>query len=160
VVPLDNLWVDANFKETQLTSIRIGQPASMQADVYPDVTYHGKVVGIGSGTGSAFSLLPAQNASGNWIKVVQRVPVRISLSPQQLEEHPLRVGLSMSVDVDISNTRGNVLTNGKNMQPPTSTPVYEREIRAADRRAQEIIRANMLPRPATSSSPTATGRGR
>lgn len=152
VVPLDNLWVDANLKETQLTDIRIGQPVSMVADVYPDVTFKGNVVGIGSGTGSAFSLLPAQNASGNWIKVVQRIPVRISLKPGMLEEHPLRVGLSMSVDVDISSHKGSVLTSGMSHIPPTTTPVYEKEIRAADARAEEIIKANIVRHPAASDS--------
>ncbi|ASK27619.1 HlyD family secretion protein [Neisseria chenwenguii] len=103
VVPLDNLWVDANFKESQLRRMRIGQPVEMTADLYGSkVVYHGKVMGLSAGTGSAFSLLPAQNATGNWIKVVQRVPVRISLDPKELKANPLRVGLSMTVDVDVS----------------------------------------------------------
>ena len=94
VVGLHNLWVDANFKESQLAQLRIGQKTELTADVYGDkISYHGTVVGMGAGTGAAFSLLPAQNATGNWIKVVQRVPVRIALDPQQLEAHPLRVGL-------------------------------------------------------------------
>ncbi len=92
IVPLDQLWVDANFKESELRNIRINQPAKITADVYGSkVEYHGKVVGLGAGTGSAFSLLPAQNATGNWIKVVQRVPVRIQLDQQELRQHPLRV---------------------------------------------------------------------
>ena len=103
VVPLHDLWINANFKEGQLQHIRIGQPATVEADIYGgDVEYHGKVVGLGAGTGSAFSLLPAQNATGNWIKVVQRVPVRIALAPQELTAHPLRVGLSMTATI---NTR-------------------------------------------------------
>ncbi|MEI7298689.1 HlyD family secretion protein, partial [Paraburkholderia tropica] len=94
VVPLNSLWIDANFKEVQLKHMRIGQPVEMTADVYgSSVVYHGKVVGFSAGTGSAFSLLPAQNATGNWIKVVQRLPVRISLDPEDLQKHPLRIGL-------------------------------------------------------------------
>lgn len=103
VVPLQNLWVDANFKESQLRKMKIGQPVEMTADLYGDkVVYHGKVMGLSAGTGSAFSLLPAQNATGNWIKVVQRVPVRISLDAHELKNNPLRVGLSMTVKVDIA----------------------------------------------------------
>lgn len=101
VVDLHNLWVDANFKESQLADLRMGQKVELTADVYGDkTTYEGKVIGLGAGTGSAFSLLPAQNATGNWIKVVQRVPVRISLESEALKQHPLRVGLSMDVSVD------------------------------------------------------------
>ena len=107
VVPLDNLWVDANFKESQLRKMRIGQSVEMVSDLYGSkVVYHGKVMGLSAGTGSAFSLLPAQNATGNWIKVVQRVPVRISLEPRELRANPLRMGLSMTVKVDISESTG------------------------------------------------------
>ena len=107
VVPLDNLWVDANFKESQLRKMRIGQSVEMVSDLYGSkVVYHGKVMGLSAGTGSAFSLLPAQNATGNWIKVVQRVPVRISLDPRELRANPLRMGLSMTVKVDISESTG------------------------------------------------------
>ena len=110
VVPLDQLWVDANFKESELRDIRVGQPVTIEADMYGDkVTFHGKVLGLAAGTGSAFSLLPAQNASGNWIKVVQRVPVRISLDPKELAAHPLRVGLSATANVDISRQEGGAL---------------------------------------------------
>jgi membrane fusion protein, multidrug efflux system len=110
VVPLDQLWVDANFKESELRDIRVGQPVTIEADMYGDkVEFHGKVLGLAAGTGSAFSLLPAQNASGNWIKVVQRVPVRISLDPKELAAHPLRVGLSATVTVDISRKEGGAL---------------------------------------------------
>jgi membrane fusion protein (multidrug efflux system) len=110
VVPLQSVWVDANFKEGQLTNMRIGQPVAVTADIYGGgVTYHGKVVGLGAGSGSAFALLPPQNASGNWIKIVQRVPVRIALDPKELRDHPLRVGLSVDVSVDISDTSGSMV---------------------------------------------------
>ncbi len=107
IVPLDQLWVDANFKESQLREMRVGQPVKLTADIYGSkIEYAGKVEGLGAGTGSAFALLPAQNATGNWIKVVQRVPVRIALDPKQLAEHPLRVGLSMHVEVDLHDQQG------------------------------------------------------
>jgi len=107
IVPLQQLWVDANFKESQLREMRVGQPVTMTADLYgDDVEYHGKVVGLSAGTGSAFALLPAQNATGNWIKVVQRVPVRISLDPKELAAHPLRIGLSMRAAVDLHDQHG------------------------------------------------------
>ncbi|KVD66617.1 hemolysin D [Burkholderia ubonensis] len=115
VVPLNAVWVDANFKEVQLTHMRIGQPVELTADIYgSSVVYHGKVIGFSAGTGSAFSLLPAQNATGNWIKVVQRLPVRIELDPKDLEKHPLRIGLSMQVDVNIKDESGNQLGNVQN----------------------------------------------
>ena len=102
VIPLKQVWVDANFKEVQLRKIRLGQPVKLTADVYgKKVEYKGTVAGLGAGTGAAFALLPAQNATGNWIKVVQRVPVRIALDPKELAERPLRVGLSMTADIDI-----------------------------------------------------------
>lgn len=118
VVPLANAWVDANFKESQLARIRIGQPAELHADLYgDDIVYHGKVAGLGAGSGSAFALLPAQNASGNWIKIVQRVPVRISLDPQELLDHPLRVGLSMHVNLDLTNTSGSLTATSLRASP-------------------------------------------
>jgi len=107
VVPLDRLWVDANFRETQLKDLRIGQPARIVADTYgDDIVYHGRVVGVGAGSGNAFALLPPQNASGNWIKITQRVPVRIMLDPTELRANPLRVGLSVAATVDTADTRG------------------------------------------------------
>ncbi len=110
VVPLQDVWVDANFKEVQLQRMRIGQPATLSADLYgKDVVFHGRVQGISPGTGAAFALLPPQNASGNWIKIVQRVPVRIALDPQEVREHPLRVGLSMHVEIDLHDQGGAVL---------------------------------------------------
>lgn len=114
VVPLDNVWVDANFKEVQLQHMRIGQPVTLHSDLYgDDVVYHGKLAGVAAGSGSIFSLLPAQNASGNWIKIVQRVPVRITLDPAELKAHPLRLGLSMNVSVDVADTHGNPITNAQ-----------------------------------------------
>jgi membrane fusion protein, multidrug efflux system len=103
IVPISSVYVNANYKEAQLRKVRLGQPAVLTADLYGgSVKYHGKVVGIGGGTGAAFSLIPAQNATGNWIKVVQRLPVRIALDPRELAAHPLRVGLSMDADIDVS----------------------------------------------------------
>jgi membrane fusion protein (multidrug efflux system) len=110
IVPPDQLWVEANFKESELRDIRVGQPATVEADMYGSkVAFHGKVLGLSAGTGSAFSLLPAQNASGNWIKVVQRVPVRIALDPKELIAHPLRVGLSATASIDITQKGGGAL---------------------------------------------------
>lgn len=131
VVPLSNVWVDANFKESQLANIRVGQPVTVKADVYGGkVKYHGKVVGLSAGTGAAFSLLPAQNATGNWIKVVQRVPVRIELNSTDLVQHPLQVGLSMDVVVDTHDRHGKNLIavksgNADKMAPVDWTPVNQ-----------------------------------
>lgn len=123
IVPLDRLWVDANFKESQLRGMRVGQPVTLTADVYGSkVEYKGKVVGLGAGTGSAFALLPAQNATGNWIKVVQRVPVRISLDSKQLAEYPLRIGLSMHAKVDLHDRNGAPVSNA-NTTATTMTAV-------------------------------------
>lgn len=106
VVPLQKIYVEANFKETQLTHVRIGQPASIAADIYPGFEYKGRVTGIRAGTGAAFSLIPPENATGNWIKVVQRIPVRIELDPPPPSDHPLRVGASLDVTINTSNRNG------------------------------------------------------
>ena len=107
VVPLTNVWVDANFKEVQLSRMRIGQPVKITTDIYGGkVVYHGKVAGLGAGSGSAFSILPPQNASGNWIKIVQRVPVRIALDPADIKDNPLRIGLSVTATVDVRDQSG------------------------------------------------------
>ncbi|HET7300330.1 MAG TPA: HlyD family efflux transporter periplasmic adaptor subunit [Oleiagrimonas sp.] len=144
VIPLDNLWVDANFKESQLAHIRIGQPATFSTDVYgDDVTYHGHVLGLAAGTGSAFALLPPQNASGNWIKVVQRVPVRINIDQDDLDKHPLRVGLSASVTVDTHDRDGKVLATAPAHQVVSKTSVYTGNFEQADRKAEAVIRANL-----------------
>jgi membrane fusion protein (multidrug efflux system) len=111
VVPLDDVWVDANFKEGQLERMRAGQPVTVRTDLYGhQVTYHGHLVGIAAGSGNAFALLPSQNASGNWIKIVQRVPVRILLDPKELKDHPLRVGLSTTVRVDLHDASGPLMS--------------------------------------------------
>ncbi|MBC7415418.1 MAG: HlyD family efflux transporter periplasmic adaptor subunit [Herminiimonas sp.] len=123
VVPLNALWVDANFKEVQISRMRIGQPVTLRSDVYgSDVIFHGTVAGLAAGTGSAFALLPSQNASGNWIKIVQRVPVRITLDPKELEVHPLRLGVSMQVNADIAQSGGNSLTTN---QPARTAAAYQ-----------------------------------
>ena len=142
LVPLQSLWVDANFKENQLADVEPGQKATLVSDFYGSkVTYHGTVVGISAGSGSAFALLPAQNASGNWIKVIQRVPVRIALDPAELKQHPLRVGLSMTVDVDLSTTPK---TAPKEIPLTTShTPVYDHKPAKVDALIQRIIQENL-----------------
>jgi membrane fusion protein, multidrug efflux system len=118
VVPLDDVWVDANFKEVQLKNMRVGQPVEVSADIYGrSVKYHGKLVGLSAGSGSAFALLPAQNASGNWIKIVQRVPVRIALDPRELKAHPLRVGLSTTVTVDVRDASGVLIASQVRSEP-------------------------------------------
>lgn len=142
VVPLDQVWVDANFKEVQITHMRIGQPVTLEADVYGSrVEYQGKVAGFSAGTGSAFSLLPAQNATGNWIKVVQRLPVRIALDAQQLKDHPLRVGLSMTVKVDVRHEEGAAMAAAAPAKP-MQTDVYDKVAQDADQLIERIIAAN------------------
>src|SRR6267378_524266 len=144
IVPLADVWVDANFKETQLEYVRIGQPATLTSDLYGGaVTYHGTVIGLGPGTGSAFALLPPQNATGNWIKIVQRLPVRIRLDPQELAAHPLRVGLSMSVSIDTHDRRGPVLASAPSVELPLETKAYEHALADAARLEHEIVQANL-----------------
>src|SRR5207244_13212075 len=122
IVPLDQVWVDANFKEPQLAGMRVGQPVRLTADLYGGkVVYHGKVAGFGAGTGSAFALLPAQNATGNWIKIVQRVPVRIAFDAQELAAPPLEIGLSMQADVDTHDRGGDRLPQLAHDAPAYST---------------------------------------
>jgi membrane fusion protein (multidrug efflux system) len=141
IVPLNGVWVDANFKEVQLKHMRLGQPVELTADLYgSSVVYHGKVIGFSAGTGSAFSLLPAQNATGNWIKVVQRLPVRIQLDPKELEQHPLRIGLSMNVDVTIKNEEGGQLGNAQNTVYQTN--VFDNYGAQADQEIARIIQQN------------------
>lgn len=146
IVPLDQLWVDANFKESQLGKMRIGQPVTLVSDLYGSkVKFNGRVVGMAAGTGSAFALLPAQNATGNWIKVVQRVPVRIALDPKQLAEHPLRIGLSMQVDVDLHDQSGAAV--GANVSKAVVMSAYNEPSAPANAktkaRIDAIIAANL-----------------
>lgn len=143
VVPTGDFWVEANFKETDLANVRIGQPVTLHADLWGDgVIYHGKVVGLSAGTGGAFALLPPQNASGNWIKIVQRVPVRIALDPRELAEHPLRIGLSMRANVDTHDRSGKVLATSPRVGGGIDTPVYADQSRAADSLIARVIDAN------------------
>jgi len=144
IIPLKQVWVDANFKEVQLRKVRIGQPATLTADVYGrKVEYHGTVAGLGAGTGSAFALLPAQNATGNWIKVVQRVPVRIALNEDEITANPLRVGLSMEVEVDVSRQDGKSLAEAPRAAAPVQTEVFNTADKGADAEVQRVIVANM-----------------
>jgi membrane fusion protein (multidrug efflux system) len=144
VVPLDQVWVDANFKEPQLAHMRVGQPVTLTADLYGGhVVYHGTVAGFGAGTGAAFSLLPAQNATGNWIKIVQRVPVRVALDPRELAAHPLQIGLSMKADVDVKGGVDSArLPEIAHNAPTWSTDVFASGDAQADARVQAIIAAN------------------
>ena len=158
IVPLNQLWVDANFKEVQLRNIRIGQPVKLTADVYgKKVEYDGKVAGLGVGTGSAFALLPAQNATGNWIKVVQRVPVRIALDAEQLKANPLRIGLSMDAEIDITSKSGKMLADAPRGSALTQTQVYSQLDRGADAEVDRIVAANLgRAAPATAASAPAS----
>lgn len=143
VIALDKVWIEANFKEVQLGRLRIGQPVSLRADVYGrEVEYQGRIDGLSAGTGSAFALLPAQNASGNWIKVVQRVPVRIKLDAKQLAEHPLRVGLSMVARVDVHDTSGKLLSETVRPGTVMRADEYPAAREAASARVREIIAAH------------------
>ena len=142
VVPLDNAWVDANFKEVQLEHMRVGQPVEVHSDMYgKDVTYHGKIAGLGAGSGAAFALLPPQNASGNWIKIVQRVPVRISLDPKELATHPLRLGLSMSVAVDMHDRSGSLVATQLRTAPQQVVASAEQDTKI-DQKIADIIKRN------------------
>ncbi len=144
IVPLDQLWVEANFKEDQFVDIRIGQSVTMKADLYGgSVTFHGKILGVGAGTGAAFALLPPQNASGNWIKIVQRVPVRISLDLKEITDRPLRVGLSMQVSVDTHERNGEILAHTPANGTRYSTPVYAAQSVDADALIKEIVNTNL-----------------
>ncbi len=143
VVPLDQIWIDANFKETQLSTMRIGQPVEITADLYGDeVRYRGTVESLGVGTGSAFSLLPAQNATGNWIKIVQRLPVRIRLETDNLQTHPLRIGLSTDVTVDLHEQDGPQLAQRTPPEPRFSTAVYDDQLSEANALIERTIHAN------------------
>lgn len=147
VAALGSVWVEANFKETQLQNLRIGQPVRIEADLYgSSVQYQGEIDSLGMGTGSAFSLLPAQNATGNWIKVTQRLPVRIRLKdPAQLRAHPLRLGLSVSVRVHTQQRNGALLAAAPRHAPVQQTAIFSQQMQAADALVASTIAAN-LPR--------------
>ena len=143
VIPLNQLWIDANFKETQLDKMRIGQPVEIESDLYgSNVKYSGTVDSIGAGTGSAFALLPAQNATGNWIKIVQRVPVRIHINADELAQHPLRIGLSTTVDVNLHDQSGPVLAQQPPQKAMFTTNVYEQQLAEADTLISRLIESN------------------
>ena len=144
IVPRSQMWVDANFKEVQLRNIRIGQSVKLTADLYgKKLEYKGTVAGLGMGTGAAFALLPAQNATGNWIKVVQRVPVRVTLDAAELAQNPLRVGLSMEATVDVSQTSGKALADAPRAAALVQTTVYESISKGADDEVSRIVAANL-----------------
>lgn len=158
IIPLDQIWVEANFKETDLADMRVGQPARVSSDLYgAGVQYHGTVLGISPGTGSVFELLPPQNATGNWIKVVRRVPVRIGLGAKDVRAHPLRLGLSMTVSVNVTNTAGPVLGEAAAGRTHYRTSVYRSEDKRLRRLIEKIIRENGGAGP--SPSPADSGHG-
>jgi membrane fusion protein (multidrug efflux system) len=163
ILPVDSVWVDANFKENQLAGLRIGQPVSVSADMYGShVHYHGRVLGLTAGTGSALAVLPAQNASGNWIKIVQRLPVRIGLDAQELERHPLFLGLSTSVEVDVSDARGAALSPQPAWPAAITTDVYADQEAGAQSTISSIVAANLghVPADAAASASSAKAPGR
>jgi membrane fusion protein (multidrug efflux system) len=144
VIPLQSLWVDANFKEVQLRNLRIGQKAEVRSDLYGgSFIFHGHIQGMSAGTGAAFSLLPPQNASGNWIKVVQRVPVRIQIDDSDLIKSPLRVGLSATVTADTTSRDGPVLAPKANDTPVGDTQVYTQDLDKANAEADAVVRRNL-----------------
>ncbi|CDL85668.1 multidrug efflux MFS transporter periplasmic adaptor subunit EmrA [Xenorhabdus szentirmaii] len=143
IIPADQMWVEANFKEVQFTDMRLGQPVSLVSDFYGDqVVYQGRIMGMDMGTGSAFSILPAQNATGNWIKVVQRLPVRIELDPQQLAHYPLRIGLSMHATVDTRKTAGTTLADKSQQRAIYQTHVFSLDNNEIDQIIEQIIKRN------------------
>jgi len=153
IVPLDSVWIDANFKENQLGSLRIGQPVQVSADMYGShVPYHGKVLGLSAGTGSSLAVLPAQNATGNWIKIVQRLPVRIGLDPDELKQHPLFLGLSTAIEVDVHNQGGAPLSEQPVWQPALNTDVYVSQDAGAEAEINSIVARNQVMGAARKSS--------
>jgi membrane fusion protein (multidrug efflux system) len=144
IVPVDSMWIEANFKENQLSALRIGQPVRVEADMYGSrVRYRGRVLGLTAGTGSALAVLPAQNATGNWIKIVQRLPVRIGLDPQELERNPLFLGLSTTVKVDVRDRSGATLSKQPAWQAALNTDVYADQEAGADAAINAIVAANL-----------------
>jgi len=158
IVPLDRVWVEANFKESQLRNMHAGQAVELHADVYGrDLIYHGWIEGFEAGTGAAFASLPAQNATGNWIKVVQRVPVRIGLDMQELHAHPLRIGLSMTAEVHVAPRSGALAMVGVVPTPEApridTTGIYRDDATVGDAIVARTIRDNS---PGASPAPTST----
>lgn len=150
IAPLESVWVDANFKETQLSQLRIGQPVSLTADLYGRrYRFHGRVLGLAGGTGEALAVLPPENASGNWIKIVQRLPVRIGLDPRELRDHPLFLGLSMDVDVDVHDTNGASLTKVPAWPAALRTNVYASRDAGADPLIRRIVNESLGRAPPT-----------
>ncbi len=146
VIPLDQIWVNANYRETQLRHMRIGQKARITSDLYGgDVVFHGVIVGLPGGAGNAFSLLPPQNLSGNWIKIVQRLPVRVALDPEELKRHPLRIGLSMESIVDMRSQEGLLVPTSTAGSPNYETSIFTIEERGDEKYIDEIIEANLDP---------------
>jgi membrane fusion protein, multidrug efflux system len=146
VIPLDQIWVNANYKETQVKRMRIGQPVKITSDLYGRETiFHGTIAGLPGAAGNAFSLLPPQNLSGNWIKIVQRLPVRVSLDLEELKRHPLRIGLSMEAVVDVGNQEGLLIPADSLGSPTYETPVYEEEEKGDLETILKIIDANLDP---------------
>jgi membrane fusion protein, multidrug efflux system len=144
IVPVDSMWIDANFKENQLRGLRIGQPVSVFVDMYGSHThYHGRVLGLTAGTGNALAVLPAENASGNWIKIVQRLPVRIGLDTRELEAHPLFLGLSTDVNIDVHDQSGATLSKQPAWPAGLNTDVYADQEAGADAAIDAIVATNL-----------------
>lgn len=157
IIPLDQIWVDANYKEEELRFVRIGQPVTLKSDFYGDsVEYKGHVAGLAPSTGAAFSLLPPDEGSGNWIKIVQRVPVRIALDDKQLKKYPLRIGLSMRVTIHTEDHSGEVLTQVPSTNAVYATDIYSNEWTQANELAQGLMATNLeaLSKLATESAAT------
>jgi membrane fusion protein (multidrug efflux system) len=158
IVPVNSVWIDANFKENQLRDLRIGQPVEASADIYGShVTYHGKVLGLTAGTGSALAVLPAQNASGNWIKIVQRLPVRIGLDPQELEQHPLFLGLSTTVHVNVHDLSGGAISQHPVWPAAANTTAYADQMSGAEAQIKAIVAQNLGGTSATTASARSVG---
>jgi membrane fusion protein, multidrug efflux system len=157
IAPLYNVWIDANFKETQLERVRVGQPVTVTADVYGSgVKYHGKVLGLTAGTGAALAVLPPENATGNWIKIVQRLPVRIGLEPRELAGHPLFLGLSTTVEVDIHDISGRSLAEHAVWPAQLQTNVYASQDAGVEPEIRRILDANLKGSPPTPATAKAT----
>lgn len=147
IIPLDQIWVNANYKETQMANMRIGQPVRIRSDYYgPSVVFHGTIVGLPGGAGNAFSILPPQNLSGNWIKIVQRLPVRIALDPKELEEHPLRIGLTMTANTDIRNRSGLMVPTTTEGSPNYITSIFQKEEIGSVEFANNVFLENLDPK--------------